>query len=146
MTKSIAVIISVLILILGCRPKQSRIDIIKSAIVALEKNDTASIFSLMEDTAFGFKVAGKENIVYYIQYCHDHNKMCNNSSNVVISGPVYLNQRLIEYSVPFCRGENGSITPQSFEIKFLFQTFENGLYTIDLKPNSIDMSNIKSLR
>lgn len=127
MIKKIISAISIVLTISSCN-SEAQIDKRKSLInkvtIAIEKYDTIQLYRLI-DTSSYFKVQDKEEFLYQIQYVNSRFKECGRNiidSNIIIR-EVPVNSK--EYILPFCRGKDGNVLNNSFDLVFTFTDYDN---------------------
>jgi hypothetical protein len=112
---------------------QERKDLINRFITAVEKYDTAALYNLL-DTGSYFKVDDKEGLWNKIEYMNRQFKTCGSSvrdSAIKIRKAPVNNE---EYLFRFCRGQNGELLGNSFDLVFTFEEYKNNrkIHFIDL--------------
>jgi hypothetical protein len=119
-----------------CKPAsrtQKRKELISKIIIAIEKYDTAQLYLLL-DTGIAFKVDDREGFLSKVEYASHKFRIC--SSKVADTSiklrpvPVYSQ----EYMLPFCRGINGEVMDDSFDILITFADYKD-----DRKVQGIDI-------
>jgi len=139
MKKAIVLLLTVLILS-SCRTnaqEDKRRRLINNFIAAVNINDTTRLYELL-DTNNTFKILEKEGFLFEINYVNGRFKECGN--NVMDSG-IKINEFSSyskQYVLPFCRGKNGEIIYDSFDLLFTFSE-----YDVDEK---IQFFNVKKYR
>jgi hypothetical protein len=127
MIKGITLLFSVVFIVNSCKTKKQtskRTELINKFISAVQNYDTAKLYKIV-DTSSYFNVQDKEGFLYLVGYVNSRLKVC--SANVIDSNikikevPVHSK----EYIVPFCRGKNGEIVYDSFDLLFTFTDYDN---------------------
>lgn len=125
--KKIVVILVATNLLSACKTvgqKEKRMTLINDFILAVSNNDTASLFTLVDTSAY-FHVQTKEGFLFDIKYLNSRWQSCgrkfSDSSISIKEVPVYSK----EYTIPFCRGKNGEIIYDSFDLLFTFADYDN---------------------
>jgi len=127
MIKEITLLFSTVLILSDCKtkpPLDQRKELIAKFISATEKYDTTLLYALV-DTSYYFHIQTKENFLFQIDYISSRLKACGDS---IIDSSIKINDVAAyskEYILPFCRGGNGEILFDSFDMHFMFADYEN---------------------
>ena len=147
MIKGIGFLFLVVFIVSSCKTKaqiDKRKELINKFIVAVQKSDTATLYEII-DTSSYFNLQDKEGFLFLVNYANDRFKVCgiNIADSSIKAREVPVNST--EYIVPFCRGKNGEILYDSFDLLFTFTDYDNDeiIDYIDVKKYRLNVAPTK---
>ena len=97
--------------------------IINKALIALENQDTSTLF-LLVDTAYYFDIYGKDGFLFKVNGINKHLKKCDLDSAMSQMSKKTGRLNTTEYRLTFCNSKD-EFNTDTFYLSFIFSDYEN---------------------